>query len=273
MISRLFVFLRFIRVRLIGRLNPIKTFQLKDIRISATQPVPGNLLDIGCGSGYLALEVARTADVVTGVDIKRNRHWRVINSASRKVTCATFDDFSETHSETIFDVILLSEVISEAGSPGDILDYYEKWLRRARKVVVVTSFGRPHIGKLINALYKNKTALDQYEQQLCKAFSVNSMRMHSREEIIQALESRGFVLSAERFPLTAASGLLFEAFQYCMVKVSVKPYGLHFLTLVPLMWITQFLGRNKSTNYSIMEFHADEAIDATEDRFTGVTQY
>ena len=273
MIKRLFIFLRLLRVRLIGKLNPIKTFQLNDIRNAATQAVPGRLLDIGCGSGYLALEVARTADVVMGVDIKKNRHWSVINSAGKKVTCATFDDFSEIHSESYFDVILLSEVISEASSPGYILNYYEKWLRKASKVVVVTSFGRPHIGGLINALDKNKTAQHMYEQQLCKAFSVNSMRMHSREEIIQALESRGFVLSAERSPLTAASGLLFEAFQYCMVKISVKPYGFHFLTLVPFMWITQALGRVKSTNYSIMEFSADEAIDATEGRVTAVTQH
>ena len=257
LIRGLYSFFSLLRIRIIGRLNPVKSFQLLDIRNSVEQSTPGKLLDIGCGSGYLSLQVAKASASVTGVDIKENRHWKSINAEQGNVHCLSFDDFEHMHAETKYDVILLSEVISETSSPEVLLDYYDLWLKSAYKIVVVTSFGRPHIGNLIDKFdRRGEGKLLLYQQQLYKAFSVNAMKMHSKELIIQALADKGFVLSAERNSLSRSSAFFFELFQYLMVKMSLKPYGMHFALAIPFMWVTQIFGRKKSDNYSIMEFVA-----------------
>ena len=247
-----------LRVRAIGRLNPIKALQVRDIKTAISQSGASSTLDVGCGSGYLAVEIATTGVHVKAIDVKTSRHWQKINNSDLPVQCILSTDLQQTASDK-FDAVLLSEVISETMEPSGILTIYEREVKGADWIVVVTSYGRPHVLPcVLGKTQENAMSREHYEASLSAAFSDNSTKMHSKKDIVAALADFNFVPAKSIFSISIVSATIFETFQYLMLKAGMKPYGIHFAPLVPVLKVTNLLFRKRSNNYEIQIFQRSE---------------
>lgn len=125
-----------------------KTFITKtDARLSkiiqlTEELKPADLLDVGCGNGYLLTQLAERIDAhLYGVDVYRLETEKWTYEMADLTKGLPFDDGS-------FDVVILGEVIEHVPDPDFLLEEIWRTLRPGGKVIVTT----PNLASWANRL-------------------------------------------------------------------------------------------------------------------------
>lgn len=103
-------------------------------------PLGSRLLDVGCASGDIAIELAIRGYRVHGIDFEPERlkqaQW-LAEKCGQDVTFtqSSFDDFDQSEA---FDGIILGEVLEHFSDPGAMLKKAERILDKDGKIIITT---------------------------------------------------------------------------------------------------------------------------------------
>jgi len=103
-------------------------------------PLRSRLLDVGCASGDIAIELAIRGYRVHGIDFepeRLKRAQRLAEKYSQEVTFtqSSFDDLDQREA---FDGIILGEVLEHFSDPGAMLRKTERILNKEGKIIITT---------------------------------------------------------------------------------------------------------------------------------------
>ncbi len=149
-------FFRDLFFRLTGYPNLIKRLQAKDIINALDIQLDQKVIDFGCGSGYITVEIAKQADEALGIDINPEIANNVIPEALKgKLKYQVIDGRTLDMLDNYFDIALCSEVLMMISEPDQFLSEVKRILKPGGKLVVVNGLGHPAIEKA----YSNNTIL------------------------------------------------------------------------------------------------------------------
>lgn len=171
------------------------------------------ILDFGCGSGYISIEVAKLAKFVLAVDISPTTEKNPIpNFLNSQIQFLRINDESNlTHQyQSFFDKILLSEVLLSVPSSDSLVELCRKLLKPNGTIVVVNGLGkffikksiytRPWVLIFLEKIFKNiPKSYDLYEKNLCKDFGNTSTQLLKRKDILKLLSKHGYFLYKEMY--------------------------------------------------------------------------
>ncbi len=140
------------------------------------------VLDIGCGNGALAYDLAKKAESVVGVDLnpKHESAWHG-RFAAPNLTCRVGDATTLSTTET-FDVVILSNVLEH-------IEHRVDFLKRIRHLAPLFLLRVPMIDRDWITLYKKELGI---EYRLDQTHVVE----YTLEGFLQELEDAGLVLQS-----------------------------------------------------------------------------
>lgn len=118
--------------------------------ISKRFPVGSRILDVGCASGDIAVELSLRGYKVHGIDFEPDRLNKAKELANKYCQKVRYENksFEELNSQNTYDIVLLGEVLEHFTDPVKIL-YDIKYLLSAKGKVVITA---PNMPSLVNRL-------------------------------------------------------------------------------------------------------------------------
>jgi SAM-dependent methyltransferase len=100
--------------------------------------LPGDILDLGCGTGSLSLLAAEMGHRVTGVDLSPNMLARAREKlAGRDAVFLIGDAVSPPVGERRFDAVLVRHVLWALPDPGSALRHWRELLRPSGRLILV----------------------------------------------------------------------------------------------------------------------------------------
>lgn len=153
------------------------------------------IIDIGCGTGNLALDCADSASRIVGVDASP----RMIEVARRKaqalgrtnVQFMVRDAYDLPFDEGCFDVVLLSNVLHILESPWAMLREALRVLKRGGKLVVMTDcYAEPITSPIF--------CLQSLAYRLLRAARMAYINSFRREDVDRLVRNAGFTISSSR---------------------------------------------------------------------------
>jgi ubiquinone/menaquinone biosynthesis C-methylase UbiE len=138
--------IRDIRGKLFGHLNLLKRLQAKDIMKALNIQPRDLLLDFGCGSGYMTVEMAKVAQKAYGIDVID--YIEKIQIPEKLKGQLEFIKTSGTRLpflDNTFDKILASEVLPMIPDPTQFLSEMRRVLKPEGLLVIVNGGGHPTI--------------------------------------------------------------------------------------------------------------------------------
>lgn len=118
--------------------------------ISKTSPVGSTILDVGCASGDIALELSLHGYSVHGIDFESDKVFRAKDLANKYKKKILFENksFEELDSQTSYDSVLLGEVLEHFIDPANILKDISNLLKPNGRIFIST----PNMPSLRNRL-------------------------------------------------------------------------------------------------------------------------
>lgn len=208
---------------LFGEYNLIKRLQSRDIINKLDLKPTDRVLDLGCGNGYITIELAKVADYALGVDINSyiSTH-KIPDFLQGKL------EFRVTRGEKLnepdgsFDVILASEVLVMLTEPQIFLKEVKRLLKPGGRVVFVNGVGRVSIKEAFENNDPRIVALreqvgegfpgsfQEYEQRLVKSFGAAIHRFISEDEYCSWIEGEGLtILERDHSPKEISSDAIY----------------------------------------------------------------
>lgn len=246
--------------------NPLKRSQARYI-MKGLDIQPGEkILDFGCGSGYLAVEMYRAGAVVTGLDVA------VIDTHAALRACYGIDirivETGETteFADGAFDKILASEVLPMIPDPKKFIAELERILKVGGDLCVVNGFGHTRIERLYEekgTLYKMLKRMfprrfpetyKDYTAALNQSFATSQNDFLSAESVEAALKEARFenveVISIMKESVSNALSLL--QFVYYLVTGNGVFARYHFYYLHPLLCLIGMLSGGRMCDNHLM---------------------
>ncbi|EKE00968.1 MAG: hypothetical protein ACD_21C00250G0041 [uncultured bacterium] len=196
-----------------GTRNLYKHYQVSKIIEALDITSSDAILDFGCGSGYISVEMAKLAKFVLAVDIspttEKNPIPDFLNSQIRFLRIEDENDLIPNY-QGFFDKILLSEVLLSVPSTDSLLKLCKKLLKPNGTIVVVNGLGkffikksiytRPWFLRFLEKIFKNiPKSYELYEKGLCKDFGNTSTQLLKREDILKLLSKHERFLYKEMY--------------------------------------------------------------------------
>ena len=152
-----------------------------------------NILDLGCGNGYLSGELSKIGHTVTAVDDSEDG-IRIARVTHRDVHFLMLSLYDESLSDKIgvgYDVVIASEVIEHLYYPRLLLRAAFRALKKGGRLIITT----PYHGYLKNVVIAVTGRMDRHftvswDGGHIKFFSVKTLRRMVKEEGFQELEFR-----------------------------------------------------------------------------------
>lgn len=118
--------------------------------ISKRFPIGSRILDVGCASGDIAVELSLRGYKVHGIDFEPNRLNKAKELANKYYQKVRYENksFEELNSQSTYDIVLLGEVLEHFTDPVKTL-YDIKYLLSAKGRVVITT---PNMPSLVSRL-------------------------------------------------------------------------------------------------------------------------
>jgi ubiquinone/menaquinone biosynthesis C-methylase UbiE len=198
--------------RLFGTPNLLKRLQAPDI-MAALDIQPGDrVLDFGCGSGYITVEMAKLAAKATGIDVHPHiASIRVPASLQGRLEYIQTSGTTLPFPDGSFDRILASEVLPMIPEPGPFLSEIKRVLKPDGRLVVANGLGHPAIE---DAFATNSPRLAElarrYPERMPESYAEYCMRFQAiagtartrfmtADEIADNLDKSGFAVRTSRF--------------------------------------------------------------------------
>ena len=194
------IFLSDLKGKLFGSPNLTKRLQAKDIMETMNIQPSDLVLDFGCGSGYMTVEMAKVAQKAYGIDV--NDYIETIRIPPELRGRLEFIKTSGTQlpfQDHFFDKVLASEVLPMIPDPKAFLSEMERVLKSGGCLVIVNGGGHPAIKNafekrpfLLRVLQKifSKRMPNSYEEYcsiLQKSFKTAQDHFLNENEIRQLL--------------------------------------------------------------------------------------
>lgn len=219
------------KLRLFGIPNFLKRLQARDI-ITALELKPDEtVLDFGCGSGYITVELAKISKTAVGIDINPNlKRIRVPRNLKDKLKFVNVSGEQLPFPDGYFDVLLASEVLPMIEVASKFLKEIHRVLKPGGRMVIVNGIGRPVIRELYLTNHKRLMRLkgkypdrfpnsfEEYEHALQSIFGTHVNRFLTESEIKQMLLDNGFEINEVLYSPALPGGAYFEWQQFkCFV--------------------------------------------------------
>jgi len=142
--------------RLVGTPNLAKRVQAPSIIEALNLKEDESCVDLGCGSGYITIELAKICREAVGIDVNPNIANNVIPDSLRgKLRYLVQDARSIPLPSCSVDVVLCSEVLQMIPKPDEFLIEIHRILKPDGRIVVISGIGHP----AIKSAYQNNSAL------------------------------------------------------------------------------------------------------------------
>ena len=234
--------------RIVGEPNLLKRLQAKDIMAALALARHETVVDLGCGSGYLTVEMAKVALQAVGVDTNSYMSQvKVPVSLRRRLQFQQASGDRLPFGDETFDCVLASEVLPMIPDAGRFLCEAYRVLRPGGRLVVVNGLGHPVIER---AYHQNESRLwnlrkryprrfpESYEE-YCRAFQTAAGTARkdfmSEREIRNALTDHGFHLRNRCYSPSRRAGewLSWRQFELYLRSGTIVRTG-HFI--LPFIW-------------------------------------
>jgi ubiquinone/menaquinone biosynthesis C-methylase UbiE len=208
-----------IKGRLFGVPNLLKRLQAPDIMAALDIQPTDCVLDFGCGSGYMTVEMAKLAAKATGIDV--NPHLASIKIPRRLAGRLEYVQTSGTglpFADATFDRILASEVLPMIPEPGPFLAEITRVLKPGGRLVVVNGLGHPLIEQAYAANAPRLAALARrYPDRMPRSYAEYCQRFQAiagtartsfmtETEIVEALRRAGFAIESTGYSPRQSAG-------------------------------------------------------------------
>jgi ubiquinone/menaquinone biosynthesis C-methylase UbiE len=233
--------------QIIGAPMLLKRLQMPVIFKAMALKPSMNVLDIGCGSGYMTYQMAYHGATAYGTDIIKMDDKYIPGNLRGKVTFIQTDGETMPFEENFFDVILLSEVITQVPELKKFMAELKRIIKPDGRLVIVQPLER----RGIREDYKNNSVFlrfmrtirpipadyDDYLAQVQKLFG-NAITYLPPEEYYQSLLDRyGFCVEKKFFCPSGPVLKLYERIQFAAMCFGLPAYGEIYFTLYPVFRI------------------------------------
>jgi len=251
---------------LFGVPNIFKRLQGKKILSSLDIHDKEKILDFGCGSGYLTVELYRAGAEAFGLDVnKMPTHTALRECYNIPITIVNSGENSP-YEDNYFDKILASEILPMISDPKNFLIELKRLLKPSGFLSIVNGFGHPAIEKfyqkkglffrILNKLYKKEfppTYLE-YTKLINKSFGTSQHNFLSLQTIINMLNELGFeireVASSMKEPVSATLSFV-QFFWHLKNGKAILPSWM-FYFLYPILKVINFLSKEDCSNHLII---------------------
>lgn len=213
-----------------GARNLLKRLQAADIlEALAIQPAD-RALDLGCGTGFVTVEMAKLAAHVTGVDVDpRIEQNQVPAFLADKLRFVLVTGVELPVDDGSLDVVLASEVLPMIPEPAPFLAEIRRALRPGGRVVVVNGAGHPAVERayardhpVLRWLRRRHPddvpkTYEDYCRRLQEEFGTARTGFLSEADVTGALRDAGFDVVRTVHSPHAASGAALSWLQFLRV--------------------------------------------------------
>lgn len=195
-----------------GAPNLLKRLQARDIIDNLALTSNETVLDLGCGSGYITLELAKVSKKVIGVDVLDYvEDIAIPNELKGRLEFKRVTDTKLPFDDATFDKALASEVLPMIPEPELFLQELKRILKPGGTLVICNGVGHPAIR---DAYSKNTTRLmrlkekypenfpenyEAYCRSLQESFVTARTSFMTEEEIVSLLQKEGFEVIARSY--------------------------------------------------------------------------
>lgn len=204
---------RNLKGKLFGAYNMLKRLQARDIMNALDVKPSEAVLDFGCGSGYMTIEIAKLAKKAYGIDI--NEYIEKINIPpilQGRLEYIRVSGEKLPFQDNFFDTILASEILPMIPDPEKFLAEIRRVLKPNGRLVISNGAGHP----VIKNAFKKKTrffrwlerrypermpaSYEEYCSILQQSFGTAQKKFLEEKDIKELLENSSFV--PEKFDYT-----------------------------------------------------------------------
>jgi ubiquinone/menaquinone biosynthesis C-methylase UbiE len=208
-----------IKGRLFGVPNLFKRLQAADIMASLDIQPTDRVLDFGCGSGYMTVELAKLAAKATGIDVNPYvASIKVPQSLAGRLEYVQTSGAELPFPDASFDRILASEVLPMIPEPGPFLGEITRVLKPDGRLVVVNGLGHPALEQAYATSAPRLAALARrYPERMPGSYAEYCQRFQtiagtartafmSEAAIVDALRRAGFAIESTKYSPRQAAG-------------------------------------------------------------------
>jgi SAM-dependent methyltransferase len=188
---------------LFGSRNLLKRLQARDILAALDLRAHEAVLDFGCGTGFMTVEMAKLAHRAVGIDVDpRVGANEVPPFLAERLSFLEVSGIDLPFADCTFDVVLASEVLPMVEDPQVFLSEIVRVLRPGGRAIVVNGTGHPAIRtayrgdhfllRAARRIWKGVPSdYSTYEAKLQASFGTAQGRFFGRDDLILLLNEAG----------------------------------------------------------------------------------
>ena len=243
--------------RYIGTFNLIKKFQLPTILNYLSTNHPHNIIDFGCGSGYISNSITLNDCHIYGYDIKYGTYWDEIMSNNLLINFKKINTYNIPYSKNNTYNILFSEVLSEIPDIDLFFKNNEEILSRTNYIVHVTSHGRNTLFNVLKKLlpyklYHNINAMrESYLKALNSSFRNDNILFKNFGYYNRYFEKYGFKSLKVDYTFNVYCSFVIQFLQFILLKTFSCSYTRILVILYPFLYFVNLIPAKRCTDFTI----------------------